>query len=508
LLRKIFLSGNWIPVATKICLLFIIVWAGIMMLFPVKPFWVDEWRLLSNLKFKDVAALRGHLDFTQQFPRVYLIIIKKFTEWLNYSYFSLRFPAFVVSVANILLVYSLMKKLYPAKNINSFLFIMILVSSQTFTDYLVQIKHYEMEIFLCLVAIWQCLQIQSLIAQGRLKAPVYILLCLSFLLAPFFSYTYPIAVAPVFLIAFYMIVRLWASPDSLSEKLKALTLYCFPLLLGIISIYCFYLIDVKQLMADDSMHKYWQYRMAGGGFLPLIICEKIFRIFSEVGSGFIFELIFGIVGLSAFIYSTAAILKEKRSFYLHSSVVIRLYAILLLVLVWALFIFKKIPIGEPKFNAFTVPAIAILIVYFLDQLLLRLKWANFSRITASVLLLALFGNILSTAINTFTAPEYAKRMRTYNSTEENIKIAIEKNIPLVITSQVAYPDQIWIITPNLMSITGDWVLKTFPAYKVKDNMKVYAVDNLSDAHKITDILPPGTTSYMVGDGINYTIFKR
>lgn len=40
--------------------------------FPLLPFWIDEWLLLDNLKFKSQARLWGALEHTQQFPRVYL----------------------------------------------------------------------------------------------------------------------------------------------------------------------------------------------------------------------------------------------------------------------------------------------------------------------------------------------------------------------------------------------------------------------------------------------------
>ena len=37
--------------------------------FFTKPFWIDEWRIIYNLKTRSVPGLWDTLDFLQQFPR-------------------------------------------------------------------------------------------------------------------------------------------------------------------------------------------------------------------------------------------------------------------------------------------------------------------------------------------------------------------------------------------------------------------------------------------------------
>ena len=64
-------------------------------IFPVFPLWIDELTIADNLKFKSPQQLWHVLDHTQQFPRVYLQLIKAFCADANYSYLSFRLPAFL-----------------------------------------------------------------------------------------------------------------------------------------------------------------------------------------------------------------------------------------------------------------------------------------------------------------------------------------------------------------------------------------------------------------------------
>src|SRR5690606_1839450 len=164
------------------------------------PFWNDEWRLIYNIKFKNFAQLWGTLDLLQECPRVYLTLLKIISANFDYSYTALRLPPLIIGMSSIALLFFLHKKLYPQQSLISGLFILILISSQTFTDYLVQVKQYEMDIFLALAALWQLVILLNL-ATHEQRWRIYIFLCLSLLIVPYFSYTYPIVAAPFFPIA-------------------------------------------------------------------------------------------------------------------------------------------------------------------------------------------------------------------------------------------------------------------------------------------------------------------
>src|SRR5687768_15935224 len=99
-------------IVIKGVLALLLTWGLSLVLFKIRPFWHDEWRLIYNLKFKSHQQLWGTLDYTQQFPRLYLQLTKAFTALFNYNYFSLRFPAFFLGAANVFLCWSLMKRAY------------------------------------------------------------------------------------------------------------------------------------------------------------------------------------------------------------------------------------------------------------------------------------------------------------------------------------------------------------------------------------------------------------
>jgi hypothetical protein len=484
-------------------LLLLALWGAAMVFFPIRPFWIDEWRLLYNLKLKSPEALWGKLDLTQQFPRVYLSILKTFTSGFNYNYFSLRVHSCVLAISSMLLVWQLMKRLFPEKTVLRFLFVMILVSSRTFTDYIVQIKQYEMEIFLSLVALWQLLELVDIRERGVLRPGRYLLLCLSFLVVPFFSYTYPIAVAPVYAVVLFQSLR---SPAQ-EHRGKSLLFQWLPLVLGAASILVFYIIDVSQLMKDEEMHQYWQYRMRGEGFNILQILGRFWGLLSEVGAGAVFEVLFGLLGVSAFFYGISQSLKEIRSRKMNKEHLVRLYSVLLLVLVVVLFLASKIPMGEAKFNAFTVPAIAILIIYLLSQLN---TVASLKKVIAGLnatLFIALFGNVISTIVNSFTAPEYKKRMTIYRNTEEAIRLAQKHGYAIMVTPGVAYPDDITQFPPFLAPVSADIVLKTFPSFNTKSYTPVYAIDSIEEASALLSTVPPEMNGVMVGDGITYQLVR-
>jgi hypothetical protein len=50
---------------------------------------------------------------------------------------------------------------------------------------------------------------------------------------------------------------------------------------------------------------------------------------------------------------------------------------------------------------------------------------------------------------------------------------------------------------------GDWVLKTFPAYKAGSGTAVYALNDMSELKDCMKRLPATVKSVMVGDGSSF-----
>ncbi len=497
-----------VRIATIATLSFMIIWGLVVVVAQITPFWVDEWRVIYNLKFKTATTIWGPLDFMQQFPRVYIEIIRAFTAFFDFSYFSLRFPSFLVGVCVIFFCYRLMNKLYGTGHFNRFLFVMILVSCSTFTGYFVEIKQYTMDLLLSLVAIWQLIQLLELKEITPANKKRYALLCLSFLIVPFFSYTYPVAIAPAYFILLVQSIYLLKEKTPNAEKRKMIFFKWFPLMLCAVSVVTFYIIDVSQLMRDQQMHEFWKHLLMDKGFSWQSFFVNFYMLFAEIGAGFVYWFYFGILGILSFIFGVRACVKAFNKNAPATTELIRLYSVVLLVLVITLFAFGKLPLGEPRLNAFTIPAISILIIYFLDTLKQKVGKGKFS-MTLSVLLYAgLIGNIYTTFYASVTGPVYSKKMDIYRSTETAIVLAQAQKLPIFITPEVAYPYDKTLNYPFKNTIPGDWVLKTFPAYKVGDNIPVYAIADPRKLKEAINLLPANITSALVGDGTSFRIIKR
>jgi hypothetical protein len=491
-----------------ICVLSLMTCWGLAQVFVIiKPFRGDEWRLIYNIKFKSPAALWGALEYTQQFPRVYLQVMKAVMSWLGYSYISLRLPSLCIGIIAMLCSYRVMNKIFNPHSITRFFFVFLIVSSATFLDYYVQVKQYTMEMLLSVVAIWQMTEIIDIGFGRSPRKWMYLVLCISFFAAPFFSYTYPIAAAPVFMVGFLQLFIFSKGDISTKQKLLLTVRQWVPLLSCAVGILVFYVIDVSKLMADPEMHGYWNYRMITGGSGFIFVAGKLWDFFAQLGTGVIFEIIIGIISACAFFYGVVAWLKKQRKTVVETIDLLRLYSIFVVVLTICLFFAAKIPI-EPKFNVYTAPSTAILIIGLMDAVLAQARFRKWAVIIIAGMYLQLTGNLVVTSINQFTGPEYAKMVMIYKATEKAIKEAQRSKLPIMVTSGVAYPDAIANFLPNMAPIPAASVLKCFPAYDNAQNLPVYTLNDMSDIRNEAKNMPSSVLFVMAGDGMTYQIVKR
>jgi hypothetical protein len=487
-----------------------------MAFFPIRPFWNDEWRLIYNIKFKDINQLWGTLDLLQECPRAYLTLIKLISSAFDYSYTALRLPSLVIGFFSILFLFYLRRKLYPGNSVFSYLFILILVSSQAFTDYLVQVKHYEMDIFLCLVALWQLLVLLKISRTGVADKSEYILLYLTFLLLPYFSYIYPITVAPIFVV---ILIRAITQQEHGNQRRFLWTIY-MPLLIVATGIAIFYFIDVKNLMADKRMYvSYLQVYYKGEK--PNFLLD-FWNLFALVGSGFIFEIIFGVLGIASFFYGIYRLVKTKVETFTNQDY-LRLYAVLLLLLVLFLFLTGKLIGGVARLTVYSVPSISILIISLLEDIKAKYNYVKLANTIAGILFLGLFGNIISSCINNFTYFEYSNRIRTYRNTEQALREARVNRIPFLVTEEIngdpvdLDPPIPGVIRNNTIdakqiagadTLAGEVIVKVNPGYKVWDTIPVYMIPDTKWAQEYVKQLPVEYQSAIVGDGINYRKINR
>ncbi len=517
-------------IATLASLTFLVGIGLILVTFEIKPFWVDEWRIIYNLKTKDAAALWGPLELMQQFPRVYLQIVKAFTQYFDFSYSSLRLPAYLLGVATLIFAYRLMQRFYTDSSAVKFLFLLILASSHTFVEYFVQTKQYTMDIFMSMLALWQLSQLLQLKKQDGVSAPAYLLLCATFVVAPFFSYTYPILTAPLFGIA--MLQSIFYKPQAAGNTPKTtfIAKIWLPLILCLASLIAFYLLDVARLLQDVGMKIFWHSMTMEHGFHPVHLIKSFYLIFSNVGSGLLFEIIFGITGIAAFLFCIRDYFKNHRSYLHQEGAQLRLYGIVLIGIIIFLFVIGKLPIGEPRLLCYSVPAIAVLIIYLLENLLENKKVAKLAGGLTLVLFLGTIGNIINNQLKNLFSKEHYRVLATYCNMSKGIALAQQRKLPIFVTSAVAYPDEkvinfpitkiradVLCFTPGyfssihfntLQEIPADWVLKTMPAYKMSISLPVYAIDSIGKAEEYIRQLPPAITSVIAISESTFVEVKR
>jgi hypothetical protein len=78
---------------------------------------------------------------------------------------------------------------------------------------------------------------------------------------------------------------------------------------------------------------------------------------------------------------------------------------------------------------------------------------------------------------------------------------------MLITSGICYPYERATIDAGAPD-PAVWVLKTFPAYDMNEQLSVYAIKSLDDAEEYMQHLPAETTTVIIGDGISYKIYSR
>jgi len=257
------------------------------------------------------------------------------------------------------------------------------------------------------------------------------------------------------------------------------------------------------------MHQFWGHLIMDKGFNPRLFFSGFYNLFAEVGAGVVYWYLFGILGSISFLSGVTGCVNNIRKGNNNERDLVLLYSTLLLLVVMILFISGKFPLGEPRLNAFAIPSIAVIMICFLDRLSTeRGAGRILSKVLSIMLYIGVTGNIYTTFYASVTGPEYTRKMEIYRSTEKAILLAQSKNLPILITPEVAWPYNKTLNYPFKNTVPGDWVLKTFPSYHFGDNIPVYAIPDLVTLDEYIKHLPIYITSVLAGDGRSFQIIYR
>jgi hypothetical protein len=298
-----------------------------------------------------------------------------------------------------------------------------------------------------------------------------------------------------------------------------------PLLISAAGVIAFYITDAAQLMKDCKMHLYWNYLMMQDGFSPLLFFASFYNLFALMGSGLLFEILFGIVGITGFFLAVRRSFTGRRNGKWDLTNYINAYTALMVLIVMMLYIAGKLPVGEARLNSFLVPVVALLMIGLLRSSDVTVKASSALKVLSLILFIGAAGSIFSAPLVEFGSDKYKKTLVIYENSEAAIRLADSKHIPLFITSEVAYPYSKIInypctkiaarglcIPPDssaercarfVENMPGDWVLKTLPAYKVNRSVRVYAINDTSELFQCLQQLPAGVGSVIVGDGTSF-----
>ncbi len=100
------------------------------------------------------------------------------------------------------------------------------------------------------------------------------------------------------------------------------------------------------------------------------------------------------------------------------------------------------------------------------------------------------------------------KLRNRKLAEYVLKKANKVRMPILITPGVAYPYENTVNFPFDDNVPGDWVLVTFPEYKMGRSGLVYAIDNITNTEGYIERLPSHIDSIMIGDGTNYKFISK
>ncbi len=478
-------------------------WGFATTFFITTPFWIDEWRVIYNLKTRSVPALWAPLDYLQQFPRAYLSVIKLFTAAFDYSYWSLRLPSLMVSTGAVVLAWRVMLRLFPVRDWLRFLFVAVIISSPPVTRYFVQVKQYPMDIALALLAVWQGLEVLRLLRGERATVGRYAALCAGFLIAAFCSYMYPLAIAPVFVLVGIVIIRRLAKRSNMPTMRVVL-----PLLLGVVALAVFYWVDARHVVSDAGMRGYWHYKLAEGMSAGQYAATA-YWVFAQVGAGDLFNIVFGVLGLASFGWTCVQVARAfRRGGSLETATWMRSYSLIAMGLAWILFLAGKLPLGEARLNTFLTPAIAWMLVDFLRALHQRRSGKRIAAALGLLLYAGVLGNLFTTIAAVYTDPDWPKKRLIYATVGKAVKLATARGLPILATPGIAFPEERHDNLPFPEKMPGDWPLKTHPAYHFADSIRVYRLARTEDAAAVLQGLPTTDTAAVVCDGLHLFVVAR
>jgi hypothetical protein len=446
-----FLKKDRIP--ETIALIALLGWIGFqasLVLFEMRAFWLDEWFIIANLKSHTSLELWGQLDHSQQFPRLYLQILKWVSEAGHYSYTALRLVPFLVYLISLPLAWWVANFLFPDARWKVWTTFLLFLSYPTALHYSIQVKAYTMEMLAGIAALAQYGLWFRFLRSGKINGWILALSLMGALLLPFLSYSYPMALAPL------LVHLVWTS-RSRKAAMGLLALHLAGLAGAWFS-------DIHQVLADTTMKSYWADKMfrAWDPESWKRLFPNLFDFLRVAGNGYAVQVVLGLL-LLAGIFRCLKIKRFSEVFLLDGPNP-RPFAFMAQGLGVAVlfFLMGKYPLGESRLNCIWAFSFAALAVH-------GLGWLEKLKIS-SWLIPSLLGLLSLNAVVNFYMAGVEKvtgkdadtyDLKAYQNIKMGLELAYRENLPV-------------LCLPNLASRRfqeahpeTDWIVRTNPAYIVE-----------------------------------------
>ncbi len=224
-----------------------IVFAAMCLLhyFSLRPLWLDEQFILNNIQDYNYVQVFGPLKNLQAFPRVYLVVVKAFSQAFDYHLLSLRFFSLVFMLGAFVIWIKLYQRQWQDK-VGIFLSILSFTVSYQLVYYSAELKPYSMDVLavglFCLFFYYQ----QQFVS----KSPTAWLYCTSILLPflIFFSY----AGCFVFWMVGYNFIIL------IRDNKKLIPVFLVNAAVSLLCLALLYFIDLRHGMYMNGFYQYWK----------------------------------------------------------------------------------------------------------------------------------------------------------------------------------------------------------------------------------------------------------
>lgn len=473
--------------------LFISVFVNLYTIIFSKAFWLDEWFIIFNIKYRSFLGLFGPLDYIQEFPRAYLALVRQFVVFLNYSMYSYKIIPYVVQVVNLVLLIAVLKKLLYKNEWFKQFSVYIMFSYNLITVfYFTKVKQYTMDMCFTLLAFLQFHYILKN-AKNMKCSKEYAVILLVIFFGPLLTYGYEICVVPSLVLLVILFI------DSIRKK-QTNYLFLIPLLVFAVSLGIVYQINLKYMFSNGpqqgAFYKYFIHYDNPVVFIKQIMFSfdkflcSLFCMPGNISSKYIMgglallRYVFGLLTVTGIIYS---LIRMGRAFYHKEDIFTlaessgnsyRFYFVVCFLSVFFLYCIGKLPVGEARLDYYAFLMLAYFVVAGAHVLY---SWR-------SPLMRFLVGCYVVVSVMYFGVFYLELQYKELKFQSSGFDQGIYSNIGRAL-ARANEIDATLVVLKDTSPVLHDLLIKAHPNYLVTKQLKIVVVDNVDAIRKMTDIAP-------------------